>query len=167
MTRTFTVLLVIASASLAIAGGRATAAGQGSAPCTAVAANSGTATFSSFGDGAFYLDASPTTSSPVLSDGATLVANCMRSAGIQPVVRFYARSISGTGSIHVEILQKRGSVVLDGGYVTAGATLAPVQAVSIPWDRRGNGSTDLQVRLTAVGGDFEIGSIFIDPYMQK
>jgi hypothetical protein len=164
-TRTFTALLLIVAASLAIAGGRASAAGQGATRCTTSAANSGTAAFMAFGDGTLYIKTASGTTS--LDDGGSLLADCARTAGIRPVVRFYARSLSTTGAIHVEVLTKRGSVVLDGGYVTAGATLAPVQAASIPWDRNGSGAADLQVRLTAVGGSFEIGDVYVDPYMQK
>ncbi len=163
-TRTFTVVLIV-MASMAVAGGSASAAGQGSTRCTTAPAHSGTAAFFSFGDDTQYLQTSSGT--PSLADGAVLLADCARTAGIRPVVRFYARSISGTGAIHVEVLARRGTVVLDGGYVTAGSTLAPVQATSIPWTQYGSGATDLQVRLTAVGGSFEIGDVFIDPYMQK
>jgi hypothetical protein len=164
-TRTFTIVLVVASACLAIAGGRASAAGQGATRCTTLPAFSGTAAFYSFGDGTDYIQTASGTTA--LADGGSLLADCARTSGIRPIVRFYARSLSGTGAIHVEVLTRRGSVVLDGGYVTAGSTLAPVQATSIPWDRNGNGATDLQVRLTTVGGGFEIGDVFIDPYMQK
>ena len=161
-TRTFTVLSVVA-VTLAIAGGRASAAGQGATRCTTLPAHSGTAAFAFFGDGTLYIQTASGTAS--LDDGASLLADCARTSGIRPVVRFYARSVSGTGAIHVEVLTRRGSVVLDGGYVTAGPSLAPVQATSIPWDR--NGAADFQVRLTAAGGSFEIGDVYVDPYMQK
>lgn len=164
-TRTVTVMWVIVVASLAIAGGRASAAGQGSTRCTAFAAHSGTTSFASFGDATLYIQELSGTSS--LDDGASLLATCARTAGIRPVVRFNARSLSGSGAIHVEVLTRRGTVVLDGGYVTAGATLGPVAQVVVPWDRNGYGAWDLQVRLTAVGGSFEIGDVFVDPYMQK
>lgn len=164
-TRTFTVLSLVVMAALAIAGGRASAAGQGSTRCTAFSANSGSASFASFGDGTLYIQTSSGTSS--LDDGAVLLASCARTAGIRPVVRFNARSISGSGAIHVEVLTRRGTVVLDGGYVTAGPTLAPVAQVVVPWSWYGFGAWDLQVRLTAVGGSFEIGDVYVDPYMQK
>jgi hypothetical protein len=157
------VLVAVAVTALAIAGGRASAAGQGATRCTTLPAHSGTATFSSFGDDTLYIQTASGTAT--LADGAALLADCARTAGIRPVVRFYARSLDGTGAIHVEVLARRGSIVLDGGYVTAGSDLAPVEVVSIPWGR--NGATDFQVRLTAVGGSFEIGDVFVDPYMQK
>jgi hypothetical protein len=162
-TRTFTMLLLVALLTLAIAEGRASAAGQGATRCTTLPAFSGTAAFASFGDDTLYIQTASGTS--LLGDGASLLADCARTAGIRPVVRFYARSLDGTGAIHVEVLARRGSVVLDGGYVTAGTVLSPVEATSIPWDR--SGATDFQVRLTAVGGGFEIGDVYIDPYMQK
>lgn len=164
-TRTFTVLSLVVMASLAIAGGRASAAGQNSTRCTAFSAVSGTASFASFGDGTLYIQTSSGTSS--LNDGSSLLAACARIAGIRPVVRFDARSISGTGTIHVEVLTRRGTVVLDGGYVGAGPTLAPVAQVVVPYAWYGYGARDLQVRLTAVGGSFEIGDVYVDPYMQK
>jgi hypothetical protein len=57
--------------------------------------------------------------------------------------------------------------VLDGGLVTATSTLDPVSTVAIPWDKSGKGASDVQVRLTAVGGSFEIGAVYIDPYVQR
>jgi hypothetical protein len=162
-TRTYTVLLPVALVALAITGGRASAAGQGATRCTTLPAFSGTAAFSSFGDETLYIQTASGTTA--LDDGAAMLAGCARTSGIRPVVRFYARSIEGTGAVHVEVLTRRGSIVLDGGYVTAGAAFAPVQTVSIPWDR--SGATDFQVRLTAVGGSFEIGDVYVDPYMQK
>lgn len=167
-TRTFTVLWLVASASLAIAGGRA-AAGTGSAgstACAAVAPTTSSTVFSAYGDGLLYINA-PTSGPALLGDGASLTTACTRTAGIKATVRFYARSASGTGAIHVEVIANRGKTVLDGGLVTATDVLAPVGTVAIPWDKVGQGATDIQVRLTAVGGSFEIGAVYIDPYMQK
>jgi hypothetical protein len=164
----FTVLSLVVMASLAIAGGRATAAtgSASSTACAAVAPTTSTAVFGSLGDGLLYIGA-PTSGPALLDDGASLTTDCTRTAGIQATVRFYARSTSGTGAIHVEVITNRGKTVLDGGLVTATDTLAPVSTVAISWDRSGKGAADMQVRLTAVGGSFEIGSVYIDPYMQK
>lgn len=125
-----------------------------------------TSPFASVGDYSGYMLAS--SGLPLLSDGASLTSNCTRTAGIQSIVRFFARSVSGTGRIHVEVLANRGTLLLDGGYVTAPATLTLLDAVVVPWDRHQNYSaTDLQVRLTAVGGSFEIGDVYVDPYLQR
>lgn len=167
-TRTFTVISIVIATSLAIAGGRATA-GSGSASstaCAAVAPTAATAVFGSLGDGLLYIQA-PTSGTALLGDGASLTTDCTRTAGIQATVRFYARSVTGTGAVHVELLVNRGRTVLDGGLVTATDTLAPVNTVTLAWDRAGRGATDMQVRLTAVGGSFEIGNVYIDPYLQK
>lgn len=167
-TRTVTVLWLVVMASLAIAGGRARAATgtAGSTVCAAVAPTTSTAVFSSYGDSLMYIDA-PTSGSTLLGDGASLTTDCTRTAGINATVRFYARSVSGTGAVHVEVLTNRGKTVLDGGFVTATDVLAPVSTVAITWDRYGKGAADVQVRLTAVGGSFEIGNVYVDPYMQK
>jgi hypothetical protein len=162
--RRFIGLVLIVAASLALVAGRASAA-TGTAACAAVAPTTATATFFSLGDTALYVNAPSDV--PLLADGASLTTSCTRTAGIQAVVRFYARSIDGTGAIHVELLTNRGKTVLDGGYVTASSTLAAVSTVAVPWDKAGRGASDVQVRLTAAGGSFEIGSIYIDPYVQK
>jgi hypothetical protein len=65
------------------------------------------------------------------------------------------------------VLANRGKLLLDGGLVKASPTLAALDAVVIPWERNGNGATDLQVRLTAVGGSFEIGDVYVDPFVQR
>ena len=124
-----------------------------------------TSPFSSLGDNSQYMLAS--SGSPLLSDGTSLTTNCTRTPGIQSIVRFYARSVTGTGAIHVEVLANRGTVHLDGGYVTASGTLSLLSAVVIPWDRNGKSATDLQVRLTAVGGSFEIGDVYVDPFLMR
>lgn len=167
-SRTFTVIWLVVAAALATAGGRA-AAGTGtggSTACAAVSPATSSAVFASLGDPLLYI-AAPSSGPDVLSDGMSATTDCTRTAGIQATVRFYARSISGTGAIHVEVLVNRGKIVLDGGLVSAGPTLDPVQTVAIPWDRAGKGATAVQVRLTAVGGDFELGDVYIDPYLQK
>jgi hypothetical protein len=123
-------------------------------------------TFAAVGDDAQYVLTS--SGLPLLADGASLWSDCVRTPGIQSIVRFSARSISGTGSIHVEVFANRGTVLLEGGYVTAPGTLTTLDAVVVPWDRRQNKSaTDLKVRLTAVGGSFEIGDVYVDPYLQR
>jgi hypothetical protein len=163
-SRTLIGSAIVVAASLAIVGGRAAAA-TGTTACAAVAPNTATAIFASLGDSALYIQASSGT--PVLADGTSLSTTCTRTAGIQAVVRFYARSVDGTGAIHVEVITNRGKTVLDGGLVTATSTLDPVSTVAIPWDKSGKGASDVQVRLTAVGGSFEIGAVYIDPYVQR
>lgn len=168
-TRTFTVSWLVVAAALAITGGQAVAGNGtgGSAACSAVAPGSATTVFASLGDPLAYIGAPNSSGSAVLSNGSSVATDCTRTPGIQATVRFYARSVGGTGAIHVEVIVNRGRTVLDGGLVTAGSTLAPVTSVAIPWDCAGRSATAMQVRLTAVGGDFEIGAIYIDPYLQK
>jgi hypothetical protein len=168
-------LIVTALAAAALSVAPATAAtGQAavSTRCSTTPVSSATPvtsltnSFASLGDDAQYVLTS--SGLPLLADGASLTSDCVRTPGIQSIVRFYARSLSGTGSIHVEVFANRGTVLLDGGYVTASATLSPLSAVVLPWDRRQSKSaTDLQVRLTAAGGSFEIGDVYVDPYLQR
>ena len=136
--------------------------------CTTTAVTGLLTPFASLGDTSQYVLAS--SGLPLLTDGASLTSDCVRTPGIQSIVRFYARSASasGTGAIHVEVLANRGTVLLDGGYVTAPATLTLLDAVVLPWDRHQNkAATDLQVRLTAVGGSFEIGDVYVDPFLMR
>jgi hypothetical protein len=168
-------LIVTALAAAALSVAPATAAtGQtaGSTRCSTSPVSSARpvtsvgSSFASLGDDGQYVLAS--SGLPLLADGASLTSECVRTPGIQSIVRFYARSVSGTGSIHVEVLANRGTTLLEGGYVTAPATLTATSAIVLPWDRRQSKSaTDLKVRLTAVGGSFEIGDVFVDPYVQR
>jgi hypothetical protein len=139
---------------------------RGQATCAATPVTNVATPFASLGDTTQYVQASSGLS--LLTDGGTLTASCTRTPGIQSIVRFSAANLSGgTGAIHVEVLASRGKVVLDGGLVSAPATLSALDAVVIPWDRNGRGATDLQVRLSAVGGSFEIGEIYVDPYVMR
>ena len=164
------IVTVLAAAALGVVPALA-ATGQ-TAACAAIPVSAATpvttlsSPFASVGDTSLYTLAS--SGLPLLADGASLTSNCTRTAGIQSIVRFSARSISGTGRIHVEVLANRGTLVLDGGYVTAPASLTLLDAVVVPWDRQQSKSAAaLQVRLTAVGGSFEIGDVYVDPYLQR
>ena len=166
------VLIVTVFAAAALGVAPAIAATGETTACAAIPVSAATpvstlsSPFASFGDTSQYTIAS--SGLPLLADGASLTSNCTRTAGIQSIVRFSARSVSGTGRIHVEVLANRGTLLLEGGYVTAPATLTLLDAVVVPWDRHQNKSaTDLQVRLTAVGGSFEIGDVYVDPYLQR
>jgi hypothetical protein len=102
-----------------------------------------------------------------LADGRSLTTDCIRVPKPQAIVRFFARSTTGSGSLHVELLVTGTRLVLDGGLVSAPATMGPVpQIVILPVGLR-HGALPLQVRLTAVGGSFDIGDVYIDPYVQK
>jgi hypothetical protein len=163
---------LIVTACTAAAVGVLPATGQtGQALCAATPVSAATrvtsvsTSFAALGDTTEYVQAS--SGLPLLADGASLTSDCTRTPGIQSIVRFYARSVSGTGAIHVEVLANRGKLLLDGGLVKAPSTLAAVDAVVIPWDKSGKSATDLQVRLTAVGGSFEIGDVYVDPFVQR
>jgi hypothetical protein len=158
-------VLIVTVLAAAVLGVLPATAQPGQAQCAATAPKNLLNPFASLGDNAQYVQAS--SGVPLLADGATLTANCTRTPGIQSIVRFYARNLSGTGAIHVEILANHGKDLLDGGLVTAPSTLTALNAVVIPWDRNGRGATDLQVRLTAVGGSFEIGDVYVDPFVMR
>jgi hypothetical protein len=109
-----------------------------------------------------------------LDDGESLTTSCVKVIGAQPIVRFFAKT-SNSGSndgnrpaaLHVELLIPGSSLlVLDGGLVTATNTLAPLAQVVLQYEFK-NGATPLQVRLTAQGGGFNIGDVYIDPYVQR
>jgi hypothetical protein len=158
--------VLIVSVLAAAALGASTASGQtGQALCAATPVTNVLTPFALLGDTTQYVQAS--SGLTLLSDGGTLTASCTRTPGIQSIVRFSAANLSGTGAIHVEVLANRGKLVLDGGLVTAPSTLTALDAVVIPWDRNGRGATDLQVRLTAVGGRFEVGDVYVDPFVMR
>lgn len=157
-TRWFTILAV---ASLAILAGSVTSTAS-AAGCAATTTAS--TPFAAWGDDASYV-LSPG-GDVSLADGAALTTACTKAPDIQSIVRFFARSTSGGGAIHVELIVG-GTTVLDGGMVTAGDSMAPVDQVAIAWDRLDRRAADLQVRLTAVGGSFDVGDVYIDPFVMK
>jgi hypothetical protein len=158
-------VLIVTVLAAAVLGVLPATAQPGQAKCSKTPVTSFLTPFASLGDNAQYVQAS--SGMPLVADGVTLTANCTRAPGIQPIVRFYARSVSGTGAIHVEVLANHGKVILDGGLVTAPSTLTALNTVVIPWDSNGKSATDLQVRLTAVGGSFEIGDVYVDPFLMR
>jgi hypothetical protein len=159
------IVTVLAAASIGVTPVAAQSGQTAPALCSATPVTGLSTPFASLGDSTKYVLAS--SGLPLLADGASLATDCTRTPGIQSIVRFYARSVSGTGAIHVEVLASRGKVILDGGLVAAPSTLAALATVVIPWERNGKGATDLQVRLTAVGGSFEIGDVYVDPFLQR
>jgi hypothetical protein len=162
-------VLIVTALAAALVGVTAATAATGQTaptPCTTTAVTGLLTPFASVGDTSQYVLAS--SGLPLLTDGGSVTSDCVRTPGIQSIVRFSARSVSGTGAIHVEVLANRGTVLLDGGYVTAPATLTLLNAIVLPWDRHQNrAATDLQVRLTAVGGSFEIGDVYVDPFLMR
>ena len=157
--------VAVVVASLATVAG--TAAAPASAGNTSCAADPHAGTpFSTWGDATSYVLAPGGGVS--LADGQALTTQCTRVTQPQPVVRFFAQSTSGTGSLHVELLVTGTKIVLDGGFVRAPATMGPVsQVVMVPAALLRYGALPLQVRLTAAGGAFDVGDVYIDPYVQK
>ena len=161
--RSFTVWVFFATVLAAIAGGTANRASAAVASCAANAhAN---APFAAWGDTAPYVLAPGGDVS--LSDGAQLTTDCVRVVRPQPVVRLFARSTSGSGVLHVELLVPGTPIVLDGGQVSAPADLGPTDAATSPSFSVKAGAVPLQVRLTAVGGSFDVGDVYIDPFVAR
>jgi hypothetical protein len=157
-------IVALVVASLAIVAG--TAAAPASARSTGCSADPKSGTpFAAWGDSTPYVLAPGGSGS--LADGQSVTTDCVRVPKPQPIVRFFAQSTSGSGSLHVELLVTGTRLVLDGGLVSAPATMGPVnQIVILPVGLR-FGALPLQVRLTAVGGSFAIGDVYIDPFVQK
>lgn len=104
----------------------------------------------------------------VLADGASATSPCTTAPHITSVVRFFARSLTGAGALHVELLVNGGkNGVLDGGLVSAGNDWQPTGQILLPWAKPLNGAVELQVRLTAVGGSFAVDDVYIDPYVRR
>lgn len=159
-------VLIVSALAAAALGVTAANAQTGQAPCSATAVTKVLTPFTSLGDTTQYVQAS--SGLTLLESGGVLTTDCTRTPGIQSIVRFYAANLSGgNGAIHVEVLARRGTLVLDGGLVTAPSTLTALEAVVIPWNRAGYSATDLKVRLTAVGGSFDIGDVYVDPYLMR
>jgi hypothetical protein len=156
--------VALAVAALAIVAGTAAAPASARGTGCAAASKSGTP-FAAWGDTTPYVLAPGGGVS--LANGESLTTDCVRVPKPQPIVRFFARSTSGSGSLHVELLVTGTRLVLDGGYVSAPATMGPAaQVVILPVGLK-VGALPLQVRLTAAGGSFEIGDVYIDPFVQK
>lgn len=154
-------IVALVVASLAIVAGSASApASASSKDCTAV--RGGSAVFAAWNDMTPYVLAPGGRTS--LAAGQSLTTDCLKVHKARPVVRFFARSAGGGGSLHVELLVS--GTYVDGGFVSAPDSMGPVAQIVLPVDLS-NGNTELQVRLTAVGGSFDIGDIYIDPFVQR
>ena len=162
-TRSFK-FVAVAVASLAIVAG--TAAAPASAQSTGCAASPHSSTpFAAWGDTTPYVLAPGGAGS--LADGQSVTTDCVRVPKPQPIVRFFAENTSGSGALHVELLVTGTRLVLDGGLVSAPATMGPVaQVVILPVGLR-FGALPLQVRLTAAGGSFNVGDVYVDPFVQR
>ena len=161
--RSFTCWVFVATVLAALAGATANRASAGVASCAADA--HATTPFAAWGDTAPYVLAPGGGTS--LTDGAQLTTDCVRVVRPQPVVRLFARSASGSGVLHVELLVPGTPIVLDAGQVSAPADLGPTgAATTVPFSVRA-GALPLQVRLTAVGGSFDVGDVYIDPFVAR
>jgi hypothetical protein len=86
-------------------------------------------------------------------------------------IRFFARSPSGTGSVHVRVFTKSLLSVLsilDGGTVTLGTNWAPSNRIGTLGSQLAilTGSKSVQIELTTKG-DVQIDDVYIDPYFQE
>jgi hypothetical protein len=110
------------------------------------------------------LDPATDSQSLYLPAGSSATSACVTAPKIVGVVRFFARSSAPGAQLKVEILVKGG--VYQAGVVTAGSGFAP-SPMLVSNAPAYSGAVTYQVRLTALGGDFNVDDVYFDPYSTK
>jgi hypothetical protein len=119
----------------------------------------------------FYAHATTDRYSLLLPNGARAVSPGICFGTLTPGVRFFAKSPSGSGTVHVRLITRSllGVLsILDGGTVRVGGSWAPVDKV----DTLGSqlavlaGTKSIQVELVA-SGDVQVDDLYVDPFFQE
>jgi hypothetical protein len=108
------------------------------------------------------LDPAGSSSALALPSGASALSPCTTSPHIVGLVRLWARNVGNPFSaLRVDVLV-RGNAYPAGIFAADGTWRpSPMLSALMPHSM---GATGFQVRLTALGGDFRVDDVYIDPY---
>lgn len=122
------------------------------------------------GNESYYLHATTDRYSLYMPSGSRATSPSACFGTLNPGARFMARSLSGSGSIHVRLMTRSllGVLsVLDGGNVPVGSKWGAVDKVGTLWSQLAvlAGTKSVQIELTA-NGDVQVDDLYIDPFWQ-
>jgi hypothetical protein len=122
------------------------------------------------GNETFYAHGTADRSSLLIPNGVRVTSPSLCFGTFYPGARFFARSPSGSGTIHVRLVTRSllGILsILDGGTIAVGPDWAPTSRIGTLWSQVAvlGGAKSVQLELTA-SGDVQIDDVYIDPLLQ-
>jgi hypothetical protein len=119
-----------------------------------------------------YVHSKQDRSALLLPNGATATSGQLCFGLLNPGIRFFAMSPSGSGTVHVQVIANGllGSLaVLDGGNVSVGKTWAPTAKLGTTLSQLNSlvGAKSISIKLTAVNGSVEVDDLYIDPFLAR
>ena len=124
------------------------------------------------GNEPFYVHGKQDHSALLLPAGSTATSAQLCFGLLNPGLRFFATSPSGSGVVHVQFIASGllGSLTtLDGGNVTVGKAWAPTAKLGTALSQLNTlvGAKSISIKLTAVSGSVEVDDLYIDPFLAR
>ena len=124
------------------------------------------------GNEPFYTHGKQDHSALLLPTGATATSAQLCFGLLNPGIRFFAMSPTGSGTVHVQVIAYGllGALsTLDGGTVSAGKAWAPSPKLSTTLSQLNSlvGAKSIAIKLTAASGTVEIDDLYIDPFLAR
>jgi hypothetical protein len=124
------------------------------------------------GNESFYAHGKQDHSALLLPNGATATSAQLCFGLLNPGIRFFAMSPTGSGTVKVQVVATGllgGLTTLDGGTVSAGKTWAPSPKLSTTLSQLNSlvGAKSIAIKLTAVNGSVEVDDLYIDPFLAR
>lgn len=122
------------------------------------------------GNESFFLRDAADASSLQLPKKASAVSPAFCVSAADPTMRLTVRRLTGTGRIKVEIVHSGGKATTAGVFGAPAATgawapspILPLASLLPKKELRAGGSMDVQLRVTATSGSWQIDDVYIDP----
>ena len=124
------------------------------------------------GNEPFYVHGKQDRSALLLPNGATATSGQVCFGLLNPGVRFFAMSPTGSGTVRVQLIAYGvlgPLATLDGGSVSAGKTWAPTPKLGTTLSQLNTvlGAKSIAIKLTAVSGSALVDDLYIDPFLAR
>ena len=124
------------------------------------------------GNESSYVHGKQDRSALLLPTGATATSGQICFGLLNPGIRLFAMSPTGSGTVRVQVIAYGllGALsTLDGGTVSAGKTWAPSPKLGTTLSQLNTvlGAKSVAIRLTAVSGSVEVDDLYIDPFLHR
>jgi hypothetical protein len=119
-----------------------------------------------------YVHSKQDHSALLLPNGATATSGQVCFGLLNPGIRFFAMSPTGSGTVRVQVIAYGllGALAsLDGGTVSAGKAWAPTAKLGTTLSQLNTllGAKSIAIKLTAVNGSVEVDDLYIDPFLAR
>jgi hypothetical protein len=124
------------------------------------------------GNESYYVHSKQDHAALLLPNGASATSGQLCFGLLNPGIRFFAMSPTGSGTVRVQVVAYGllGVLsVLDGGTVSAGKTWTPTPKLGTTLSQLNTllGAKTIAIKLTAVSGSVEVDDLYIDPFLAR